>query len=125
MKTLIDPYCGCSLVRLGISKGKAATYSYDGTEYLFCCQDCADEFAAGPEQLLQRTKDVIVCPTCLGEKPPESAFTFEHARQEIRYCGCPYCQDMFQKDPSYYIKRLAGAVPGEGVVGHDGDSVRP
>lgn len=42
MKTLICPYCGCSLVRLGISKDKAATYSYHGTEHHFCCQDCAD-----------------------------------------------------------------------------------
>ena len=50
MKTLICPYCGCSLVRLGVSKEKAATYSYDGTEYHFCCRDCADEFAADPEQ---------------------------------------------------------------------------
>ncbi len=65
MKTLICPYCGCSLVRLGISKEKAATYSFAGTEYHFCCQDCADEFAPDPEQHLQRTKDLVVCPTCL------------------------------------------------------------
>ena len=32
MKTLICPYCGCSLVRLGISKEKAATYSFAGTD---------------------------------------------------------------------------------------------
>ncbi len=68
MKTLICPYCGCSLVRLGISKEKAATHSFGGTEYHFCCQDCADEFAADPEQHLQRTKDLVVCPTCLAEK---------------------------------------------------------
>ena len=30
MKTLICPYCGCSLVRLGVSKDKPATYSYGG-----------------------------------------------------------------------------------------------
>ena len=125
MKTLICSYCGCSLVRLGISEEKATTYSYDGTEYHFCCQDCVNEFAPDPDQHLQRTKDVSVCPTCLGEKPPESVFTFEHAGQEISYCGCPYCRQMFQKDPDYYIKRLAGAIPGERVVGHDGDSVRP
>ncbi len=125
MKTLIDPYCGCSLVRLGISKEKATAYSYEGTEYYFCCQDCADEFAPDPEQHLRRTKDVIVCPTCLGEKTPELAFTFEHAGQKIRYCGCPYCRQVFQKDSNYYIERLEGAIPSEGVVGHDGASVRP
>ena len=34
MKTLICPYCGCSLVRLGISKGKVAPSNYNGKEYL-------------------------------------------------------------------------------------------
>ncbi len=32
MRTLVCPYCGCSLVRLGISKEKAATYSFVGTD---------------------------------------------------------------------------------------------
>ncbi len=113
MKTLICPYCGCSLVRLGVSKEKAATYSYDGTEYHFCCRDCADEFAADPEQHLQRTKDLVVCPTCLAEKPPESAFTFEYAGQEVPYCGCPYCRDVFLKAPDYYVKRLQGTEAGQ------------
>ncbi len=79
----------------------------------------------GPEQHLQRTKDLVVCPTCLAEKAPASAFTFEYAGQKVHYCGCPYCQEGFQKDPSYYIKRLDGTIPSEGVVGHDGGSVRP
>ena len=125
MKTPICPRCGCSLVRLGVSKHKAATYSYKGEEYFFCCQQCVEMFVTDPEQHLQRMKDVVVCPTCLGEKLPASTFTFEHAGQEVLYCGCPYCQEEFQKDPSFYIKRLEGTIPSEGVVGHDGGSVRP
>ena len=125
MKTLICPYCGCSLVRLRIPRDKAATYRYAGTEYYLCCQACADLFAADPEEHLQRTKDVVGCPTCLGEKPPAAVFTFEHAGQEVPYCGCPYCQEQFEKDPGYYISRLEGAIPTKGVVGHDGGSVRP
>ncbi len=35
MKTLICPYCGCSWVRLGVTRDKAATYSYDGTSQNF------------------------------------------------------------------------------------------
>ena len=120
MKTLICPYCGCSLVRLGISKEKAATHSYDNTEYHFCCQDCADEFAADPEQHLQRTKELVVCPTCLAEKTPELTFTFEYAGQEVPYCGCPYCREVFLKAPDYYIKRLEGTEALEGV----GDFIR-
>ena len=108
MKTLICPTCSCSLVRLGISKDKAATYSHDGTEYHFCCQGCADLFATDPEEHLERTKDLIVCPTCLAEKPPALAFTFEYAGEEIHYCGCPYCAEVFLKAPEYYIKRLEG-----------------
>ncbi len=125
MKTLICPYCGCSLVRLGVTRDQAATHSYKGEEYLFCCQGCADLFVTHPEQHLQRTKDLVVCPTCLAEKPPSSAFTFEYAGQKIHYCGCPYCAEVFQKDPDYYRKRLEGTIPYEGVVGHDGCSVRP
>ncbi len=126
MKTLICPTCGCSLVRLGISNDKATTYSYDGKEYYFCCQGCTDLFTADPEQHLQRTKDLVVCPTCLAEKPPQSAFTFEYAKQEVHYCGCPYCQEEFLKDPDFYIKRLEGTIPNEGaVLDHEGGSVRP
>ena len=68
METLICPTCGCSLVRLGISKDQATPYSHEGKEYFFCCQGCVDVFAADPEKRLEETKDLIVCPTCLAEK---------------------------------------------------------
>jgi len=106
MKTPICPTCGCSLVRLKISKDKAATSCYEGEEYHFCCQGCVDLFAADPETYVQRTKDLIVCPTCLGEKLPQSTFTFEHVGQEIPYCGCPHCKEEFEKDPDHYVSRL-------------------
>ena len=120
MKTLICPYFGCSLVRLGVSKDKAARYSYDGTEHYFCCQDCADEFAADSERHFQRTKDLVVCPTCLAEKTPELTFTFAYAGEEVPYCGCPYCREVFLKAPDYYIKRLQDSEAMEGV----GDFIR-
>ena len=118
MKTLICPYCGCSLVRLGVTRDKAATHSYKGEEYFFCCQGCADLFVTNPERHLQRTKDVVVCPTCLAEKPPASAFTFEYAGQKVHYCGCPYCQEEFQKKPDHYTDRLEGRVPFETELRH-------
>ncbi len=108
METLICPTCGCSLVRLGISKDKATTLGHDGTEYFFCCQGCAEVFAADPETRLEETKDLIVCPTCLAEKPPWSAVTVEHAGEEIHLCRCPHCLDVFRKAPDYYLKRLQG-----------------
>ncbi len=123
METLICPTCGCSLVRLGISKDKATTYSHEGKEYFFCCQGCVDVFAADPEKRLEETKDLIVCPTCLAEKPPQSAVTLEHAGEEIHFCRCPHCLEMFQKSPDYYLKRLQGTEAAQ----RDGDRepIRP
>lgn len=125
MKTFVCPACGCSLVRLGVSKENAATYSYNGEEYFFCCQACVDLFIMDPRKYLQETSDLIVCPTCLAEKPRQWAARLEHAGQTVYLCRCPYCADMFQKDPDYYLKRLEGAIPFEGVLGHDGCCVRP
>ncbi len=125
MQTLICRTCGCSLVRLGITGEKAATYSHEGQEHRFCCQGCVDLFSTDPKKYLQETTDVIVCPTCLGEKPVSLTAKLEHGGKELRFCRCPYCTEMFQKDPAFYIKRLEGTIPTEGVTGHDGCSVKP
>ncbi len=123
METPICPTCGCSLVRLGINKDKATMHSYEGTEYFFCCKGCADVFAADPEMRLEETKDLIVCPTCLAEKPRQSAVTLEHAGQEIHFCRCTHCQEVFKNAPDYYLKRLQGAE--EAQQGGDWETVRP
>ena len=125
MKTPICPTCGCSLVRLGISKEKAIPYSHDGEEYLFCCQGCADLFATDPGKYLEETKGLIVCPTCLAEKPSQSAVSVEIAGEHVHFCRCPYCMDVFQKNPDFYMKRLEGTKPNEGVLDHEGCCVRP
>jgi len=85
MKTLICPTCNCSLVRLGIAPDKAATYSHNGEKLYFCCQGCADVFIAStdPQKYLDEIKDLIVCPSCLGEKPPELAVKLEIARTMV------------------------------------------
>ena len=108
MNRLICPTCGCSLVRLGYAQD-AISYSYDGEDYFFCCQDCVDTFAADPQKHLQETKDLIVCPTCLAEKLPEFTVTLVHDGQEIQFCRCPFCKNEFQKAPEYYLRRLEGS----------------
>ena len=114
MNRLICPTCGCSLVRLGYTKD-AISYSYDGEDYFFCCQGCVDLFAADPEKYLKRTKDLIVCPPCLAEKPKEMAVTVQHAGHEIHLCGCPFCEQEFQREPEYYLRRLEGGEAEEPV----------
>ncbi len=125
MKTLICPTCGCSLVRLGISEENSVAYHYNGEEYRFCCQGCVNLFLTAPQQYLQETKDLIVCPTCLAEKPRKWAVKLKISSQELHFCRCPYCPEVFRKDPEFYVERLAGTTPNEGVLDHEGCCVRP
>ena len=110
MNTLICPTCGCSLVRLGIANDEAPANTYDGKEYCFCCQGCVDLFIADPMKHLEETKDMIVCPVCLAEKPKVMAVKLQIADEEVYFCRCTHCQDMFRNAPDYYKKRLAGSV---------------
>ena len=125
MQTLICPTCGCSLVRLGISKDQATAYRYDNKELYFCCQGCVDVFINDPQKYLQETKDMIVCPTCLAEKIPQSAVKLNIDGQDVHFCRCPHCADVFKENPDFYIKRLEGTVPNEGVLDHEGCCIRP
>jgi len=108
LETLICPTCGCSLVRLGISKDKATIYTHAGRDYFFCCKGCVDVFVTDPKNRIEETKDLVICPTCLAEKNPQSAVSLEHDGKEIYFCRCPHCVDMFKKNPSYYLMRLQG-----------------
>ena len=125
MKILICRTCGCSLARLGISNDKAITYCHDGKEHYFCCQGCVDLFVENPVKYLQETNDLIICPTCLAEKPRKWATKLNFAGQEIYFCRCPHCAEVFQKNPDFYINRLEGIIPNKGVLDHDGCCIRP
>ncbi len=125
MKTLICPTCGCSLVRLGVAKDQAVAYNHTSKEYVFCCQGCADLFTTDPQKYLQESNDLIVCPTCLAEKPRQLAVKLEIAEQDVYFCRCPHCEELFRGDPDFYMKRLDGTVPNEGVMDHAGCCVRP
>ncbi len=125
MKTLICSTCGCSLVRLGITEAQAVASHHQAEEHHFCCQGCADLFSDDPQKFLEETRSVIVCPTCLAEKPLQWAVELNVAGQVLHFCRCPYCVEVFQKIPDFYIQRLEGTVPNEGVLDHEGCCVRP
>ncbi len=114
MKKLICPTCGCSLVRLGITKDTAVAHTHGTEEYLFCCQGCVDLFVANPEQHLRETSDLVVCPTCLTEKAPNLTVQVEHGGEVFHFCRCPFCVVEFRKKPEYYVERLSslGNYPG-------------
>ncbi len=108
MTTPICPTCGCSLVRLGISKDKAVVHSHAGNEYYFCCDGCLEQFIGNPEKYLQDTDGLIVCPVCLTEKSLNLTRTSEFEGEDLYFCRCPLCMAEFNKNPGYYINRLAG-----------------
>ena len=118
MKTLICSTCGCSLVRLGISNEDAVVHRHEGNDYRFCCQGCVDLFVTDPPRFLQETEDMIVCPSCLAEKPLDRSASLTWNGQEVRFCRCPFCQEEFQKNPEHYIDRYEGKIPVESVLSH-------
>ncbi len=107
MKTPICPTCGCSLIRLGISKENAVFHHYQGKQYWFCCDGCLDLFKNNPEQLLKETSNLFVCPVCLAEKPINATVEHEFNGMLFHFCRCPYCLDTFNQKKDYFIKRLA------------------
>jgi YHS domain-containing protein len=122
MKTSICPACGCSLVRLGIEKDKAAVYKYKDEEYLFCCQGCVDIFINDPDKYLAEVADWVVCPACLAEKPPEFTIEYQYGDTKLNFCRCPHCMTEFKKNPDFYIKRLAGEIKSSELFGDNSPS---
>ncbi len=117
MEANICPTCGCSLVRLGINQDEAASRSYENKEYRFCCEGCAKLFIKDPKTYVDRIEDVIVCPTCLAEKPISLAVSQNYNGEDIYFCGCSHCMGEFKNNPEFYIERLSGKIGHQGVFG--------
>ena len=117
MNTPICPACGCSLIRLGITQKKAVSYHYKEKQYWFCCEGCLELFKTAPEQFLDETSNLTVCPVCLAEKPINT--TVEHVFDGtlFNFCRCPHCLDIFNQDQEYFIKRLTWQTNYAGIFG--------
>lgn len=108
MQTPICPSCGCSLVRLGLQGPDGVRYQHAGREYRFCCGGCLEIFVTNPEKYIEEIRDLIVCPSCLAEKPLALSVAVEHEGSTVHFCRCPHCLDAFQKDPGRLLQRLRG-----------------
>lgn len=102
----ICPFCGCSLVRLGITRADATSYAHEGEKWWFCCQGCLDGFLDDPPKYLTEVRDWIVCPTCLAEKPKQVTVSISHEGQKVHFCRCPCCIEDFFKRPAELVERL-------------------
>jgi YHS domain-containing protein len=108
MQTPICPGCGCSLVRLGLKDEDAVRYRHADVDYQFCCHGCVEVFTTDPEKYLEEIRDVIVCPSCLAEKPLAAAVSFEHEGNVVHLCRCPHCLQEFKREPDRLLQRLRG-----------------
>lgn len=111
--------CGCSLIRLGISNEQAVRCGYQSISYVFCCQGCQKLFKQDPQLYLKETADIVVCPTCLAEKPIAYTQAVQFDGKVLHFCRCPYCLDTFNKNSRYYLDRLAGKTDFKGLFGDD------
>ena len=72
-------------------------------------------FEENPKPLLEETNSLIVCPSCLAEKPMKQTVELKYQGETFHFCKCPHCMTVFQEDPEYYIKRLNGEIEYSGV----------
>lgn len=125
METIVCRTCGCSLVRLGISADATTIHEHRGERHPFCCHACVEVFITDPERYLEETSDLIVCPTCLAEKPIARSIAFNVDGRDIHFCHCPRCFELFQANPDFYRGRMDGSIPSDGVHDHNGCCLRP
>jgi YHS domain-containing protein len=90
-----------------VSRDSAPTLVYQGQEHRFCCDGCLEVFNENSDPLLEQVLDVVVCPSCLGEKHISQAVALEHEGAAVRLCRCPHCAEAFKKDPDRLLQRLA------------------
>jgi YHS domain-containing protein len=106
IKSVLCPTCGCSLVRLNISREQAARVTYGGADHYFCCNGCAERFSSDPGRYLAQVRDLVVFPACLAEKPAGVTVILEHSGKTLNFCGCPHCEASFAREPDRLLARL-------------------
>lgn len=63
-------------------------------------------FGADPDRYLAQIRDLVVCPGCLAEKPAAMTVAIEHAGRTVNFCGCPHCEQAFERDADVLLERL-------------------
>jgi len=93
-----DPVCGMTV---DPTAGKPSL-EHDGHTYHFCCQGCADKFAAAPDDY--RTAEDVVCGMTVERATARHMTKHQTDQGAERFYFCSsHCQDKFEADPEAYL----------------------
>ncbi len=83
-----------------IEEGKGKEFSYLGTKYTFCCENCIGKFKAEPMNYI---KTELTCPV-MGDAASKD-FSVQHNGTKYYFC-CESCQGKFEKNPDKYLNKF-------------------
>jgi Cu+-exporting ATPase len=102
---LTDPVCG-----MKVTTESEHSLDFDGERYYFCCQGCAQKFAADPAHYLEQSAAAeaddaaLTDPVCGMKVTTESEHSFDFGGDRYYFC-CEGCARKFAGDPKYYLER--------------------
>jgi Cu+-exporting ATPase len=95
-----------------VMKSEAAgPFTYNETEYYFCCNGCLEKFKKDPDAYLNKTKDMM----CGMDVDKRTALKSSFEGKDYYFCN-EKCKDVFEKDPKAAIKKAMKAAK---VQAHD------
>jgi P-type Cu+ transporter len=92
-----DPVCGMT-----VSEEKnAGSYSYRGTDFLFCSNKCREKFVADPDDYLEVASQDPVCGMTVSAE--KNAGSYRYQGTDYLFCSSK-CREKFVADPQTYLK---------------------
>ena len=82
----------------------AGPYTYNGTDYYFCCNGCVEKFKKDPETYLNKTTDII-CGMSVDKRKAQKV-SFEG--KDYYFCS-DNCAETFKKDPKANVMKAMQA----------------
>ena len=89
----------CPVTGMTVAPGDGVEYSYLGTTYKFCCNNCIKKFKTEPTDYI---KSEVKCPVS-GESASKEHYAVV---DEVKYYFCClHCKDAFKKEPQKYLNK--------------------
>ncbi|HEX3821208.1 MAG TPA: heavy metal translocating P-type ATPase [Candidatus Sulfotelmatobacter sp.] len=90
-----DPVCGMTVNPVSAKHVR----QHDGKAFYFCCQGCADKFAANPRAYLDRTADVAALVDLGSKRHASRSNEVRDPKSEAGSYVCPMCPEIRETKP--------------------------